>query len=96
MKKLHPNIRQYVENCPVRIAYSFETLFPDGLFPTVQNEFDQLRTSQARDLLARMLVIDPDVRITVDQALAHSYINVWYDESEVNAVNSIIIFLISG
>jgi hypothetical protein len=33
-----------------------------------------------------MLVIDPERRISVDDALLHPYINVWYDESEVNAV----------
>ena len=43
--------------------------------------------SQARDLLSKMLVIDPDKRINVDEALMHPYINVWYDESEVNAVS---------
>ena len=32
-----------------------------------------------------MLVIDPERRITVDEALSHPYINLWYDESEVNA-----------
>jgi len=34
-----------------------------------------------------MLVIDPEKRINVDEALMHPYINVWYDESEVNAVS---------
>lgn len=34
-----------------------------------------------------MLVVDPENRISVDQALLHSYICVWYDESEVNAVS---------
>lgn len=77
MRKLHPNIRRYIENCPVRAGHTFENLFPDGLFS--RNECDRLRTSQARDLLSRMLVIDPDLRISVDQALAHSYINVWYN-----------------
>ena len=43
--------------------------------------------SQARDLLSRMLVIDPERRISVDEALMHPYINVWYDEAEVNAVS---------
>ena len=33
-----------------------------------------------------MLVIDPDKRINVDEALMHPYINVWYDESEVGDV----------
>lgn len=34
-----------------------------------------------------MLVIDPERRISVDDALLHPYINVWYDEGEVNAVS---------
>ena len=34
-----------------------------------------------------MLVIDQEKRISVDDALMHPYINVWYDESEVNAVS---------
>lgn len=34
-----------------------------------------------------MLVIDPERRISVDDALLHNYINVWYDEGEVNAVS---------
>ena len=31
-----------------------------------------------------MLVVDPEKRISVDEALSHPYINVWYDEREVN------------
>lgn len=46
-----------------------------------------VQASQARDLLSRMLVIDPERRISVDEALLHPYINVWYDEGEVNAVS---------
>lgn len=34
-----------------------------------------------------MLVIDPERRISVEEALLHPYINVWYEESEVNAVS---------
>ena len=45
-----------------------------------------MAASQARDLLSKMLVIDPEKRINVDEALMHPYINVWFDESEVNAV----------
>jgi c-Jun N-terminal kinase len=34
-----------------------------------------------------MLVIDPEKRMSVDEALNHSYINVWFEDSEVNAVS---------
>jgi len=30
-------------------------------------------------------VIDPGRRTSVDEALMHPYINIWYDEAEVNA-----------
>lgn len=43
--------------------------------------------SQARDLLSKMLVIDASKRISVDEALRHPYINVWYDPAEVEAVS---------
>ena len=34
-----------------------------------------------------MLVIDPDKRISVDEALRHPYIAVWYDPAEAEAVS---------
>uniref|UniRef100_A0A671PSB2 Stress-activated protein kinase JNK n=1 Tax=Sinocyclocheilus anshuiensis TaxID=1608454 RepID=A0A671PSB2_9TELE len=45
----------------------------------------QANASQARDLLSKMLVIDASKRISVDEALQHPYINVWFDPSEVEA-----------
>jgi c-Jun N-terminal kinase len=49
----------------------------------------------ARDLLGRMLkiVIDSEKRMSVDQALNHPYINVWYEDSEVNVVGLLYLFL---
>lgn len=47
--------------------------------------------SQARDLLSKMLVIDPAKRISVDEALQHPYINVWYDPAEVEAVSEAVL-----
>uniref|UniRef100_A0A1Q3FXC2 Stress-activated protein kinase JNK n=1 Tax=Culex tarsalis TaxID=7177 RepID=A0A1Q3FXC2_CULTA len=85
MTRLQPTVRNYVENRPRYTGYPFDRLFPDVLFPTDSNEHNRLKASQARDLLSKMLVVDPEHRISVDQALVHSYINVWYDESEVNA-----------
>ncbi len=86
MRRLQPTVRNYVENRPRYAGYSFERLFPDVLFPAESTDTNRLRASQARDLLSKMLVIDPEKRINVDEALMHPYINVWYDESEVNAV----------
>ena len=33
-----------------------------------------------------MLMIDPDKRMSVDEALNHPYISAWFEDSEVNAV----------
>jgi c-Jun N-terminal kinase len=85
MIRLQPTVRNYVENRPRFSGFPFDKLFPDVLFPSDSNEHNRLKASQARDLLSRMLVIDPERRISVDDALLHPYINVWYDEQEVNA-----------
>lgn len=50
--------------------------------------FNDSLASQARDLLSKMLVIDASKRISVDEALQHPYINVWYDPTEVEAVST--------
>ncbi|CAL1266339.1 unnamed protein product [Larinioides sclopetarius] len=88
MKRLQPTVRNYVENRPKYTGYVFEKLFPDVLFPADSSEHSRLKASQARDLLCKMLVIDPEKRISVENALLHPYINVWYDEAEVNAVST--------
>lgn len=90
MQRLQPTVRNYVENRPRYAGYSFERLFPDVIFPQDSQEHAGLRASMARDLLSKMLVIDPEKRITTTEALQHPYINVWYDEQEVNGVSSII------
>jgi c-Jun N-terminal kinase len=87
MKRLQPTVRNYVENRPKYTGYPFEKLFPDVLFPPDSTEHNGLKAGMARDLLQKMLVIDPQRRISVDEALMHPYINVWYDESEVNGVS---------
>lgn len=38
-----------------------------------------------------MLVIDASKRISVDEALQHPYINVWYDPAEVEAVSGCLV-----
>uniref|UniRef100_A0AAQ4Q2V1 Stress-activated protein kinase JNK n=1 Tax=Gasterosteus aculeatus aculeatus TaxID=481459 RepID=A0AAQ4Q2V1_GASAC len=86
LMKLNQSVRTYVENRPRYAGYSFEKLFPDVLFPA-DSEHNKLKASQARDLLCKMLVIDASKRISVDEALQHPYINVWYDPTEVEAVS---------
>ncbi|KAI8116338.1 Stress-activated protein kinase JNK [Lucilia cuprina] len=54
----------------------------DVLFPSDNNEQSRRKAAEARDLLSKMLVIDPEQRISVEQALLHSYIHVWYDNEE--------------
>ncbi len=51
--------------------------------------------SQARDLLSKMLVIDPESRISVQEALSHPYIHVWYDPAEADAVSAPLSFHVS-
>ncbi|KAI5132080.1 Leucine-, Glutamate- And Lysine-Rich Protein 1 [Manis pentadactyla] len=84
MKKLQPTVRTYVENRPKYAGYNIEKLFSDVLF-LADSEHNKLKASQARDLLSKMLIIDASKRISVDEALQHPYINVWYDPSEAEA-----------
>jgi len=84
INKLTQTVRNYVESRPTYPAISFKTLFPDKFFPQ-DSEDPRLCANQARDLLQRMLMLDPNDRISVDDALNHPYVNVWYDESEVKA-----------
>uniref|UniRef100_A0A8D8IXL4 Stress-activated protein kinase JNK n=1 Tax=Culex pipiens TaxID=7175 RepID=A0A8D8IXL4_CULPI len=85
MTRLQPTVRNYIENRPRYNGFPFDRLFPNLLFPDCSDGENRTKADQARDLLSRMLVIDPDQRISVEQALQHSYINVWYDDREVNA-----------
>ncbi|CAK8683366.1 mitogen-activated protein kinase 8-like [Clavelina lepadiformis] len=81
--KLQTTVRNYVLNRPTQRGYPIQRLFPDNFFPADSESNGRLRASQARDLLGKMLVVDPVNRITVDEALQHPYIKVWYDTSEV-------------
>ena len=85
MSRLQLTVRNYVENRPRHAGFSFEVLFPDVLFPNVSSVQMDLNANQARDLLSKMLVIDPGNRISVEGALNHPYIRIWREDSEVNA-----------
>jgi len=81
LDKLQPSVKMYCSNRPKHTGFNFKELFPEELFPPG----DSTKASQARDLLAQMLVIDPLRRINVTKALNHPYVHVWYDEKEVEA-----------
>ncbi|XP_020308060.1 mitogen-activated protein kinase 9 isoform X3 [Oncorhynchus kisutch] len=83
MNRLMETVRNYVMNKPQYPGVNFAELFPDWAFPS-DSEHDRLK-SQARDLLSKMLVIDPESRISVEEALNHPYIHVWYDPGEADA-----------
>ncbi|EDO33790.1 predicted protein [Nematostella vectensis] len=76
-------VRMYCTRRPKQPGFSFEALFPDDLFPPE----NKLKASQCRDLLSKMLVIDPAKRISVMEALHHPYVHVWYDANEVECVS---------
>ena len=83
-KQLQPSVRKYCEGQPKFKGKSWVELFPDDTFPN-QSPEDKVKTQHARDLLSKMLQIDSGNRITVDEALAHPYVNIWFDATEVNA-----------
>lgn len=80
--RLHSNVRGFVKARPRREGVNFEELFTDQYFPSDSEQYEQLNSRNARDLLAKMLVIDPRYRISVDKALNHPYIKLWYKKEE--------------
>ncbi|KAI6192935.1 Stress-activated protein kinase JNK [Aphelenchoides fujianensis] len=80
--RLQTTVRTYVENRPRFEPRPWRVLFPDSSFPS---NVDRLSADSARDLISQMLVIDPNHRINVQEALLHPYVHLWYDASEVDA-----------
>uniref|UniRef100_A0A914CZX0 Uncharacterized protein n=1 Tax=Acrobeloides nanus TaxID=290746 RepID=A0A914CZX0_9BILA len=72
--------RAYVMSQPVYKAKPWVELFPDNVFPPRGTYERPITTPRAgRDLLSKMLVIDPHYRISINQALEHEFVE-WPDE----------------
>lgn len=82
-ERLHPKLKTWFDSIAHHDGIPFEQLFSDEFFPPDSTQYEQLNSQNARDLLSKMLVIDARNRMSVDEALRHPYINLWYKEDEV-------------
>lgn len=92
MNKLPGPTKKYLElQTPKCIdnEISFEKLFPDEIFPVDEEDSPYLNKKMAKDLLKRILVIDPEIRISVDEALNHEYLRKWPRSTNESVVSRI-------
>ena len=52
-------------------------------------EFEQFPATEARDLLSKMIRINPDERYSVEESLRHPYVKLWLRDEEVNCPPSV-------
>ncbi|CAK5074963.1 unnamed protein product [Meloidogyne enterolobii] len=92
-KLLTPEVRNYILKLPYVATRDWKEIFPDSIFP--KNINDRLNAENARDLISRMLVLNPlqrfniffirnnfDIkilRITVSDALKFPYVSLVFD-----------------
>ncbi|EYC40040.1 hypothetical protein Y032_0632g885 [Ancylostoma ceylanicum] len=79
----------YVRSLPHQKGIPIEEIAPDASFlKDTENPRANLTAECGRDLLSKMLIINPDNRYSVEESLNHPYVKVWYREEEVNAPQS--------
>ncbi|KAJ8402573.1 hypothetical protein AAFF_G00366560 [Aldrovandia affinis] len=66
---INTKARNYLQALPQKLKNSWKTLYPNA-------------DSKALDLLDRMLTFNPIKRITVEEALAHPYLEQYYDPTD--------------
>uniref|UniRef100_A0A7E4UTU5 Stress-activated protein kinase JNK n=1 Tax=Panagrellus redivivus TaxID=6233 RepID=A0A7E4UTU5_PANRE len=97
MSRMPPSTGAYIKSRPFYDAVLWNVLFPNADFPpnmkngrnghtfvskTIPLRKHGLTAGCARNLISQMLVIDPNNRISVSNAILHPYVNPWYDASE--------------
>ncbi|VDK46503.1 unnamed protein product [Anisakis simplex] len=82
--RLDKHARMYVRSRAPVDPTPFDVIFPDEAFTGHFPNAPQLCPKNARDLLSKMLQIDPEKRISIDEAVHHPYVKLWFDESEWN------------
>ncbi|CAI4229534.1 unnamed protein product [Auanema sp. JU1783] len=85
---LGDGVAKYVRQMNHYNPIPVKEFIPDSNF-SKETELEQVHlTDQCRDLLAHMLEIDPRRRYSVENALHHPYVKLWWDEAEVNGPRS--------
>ncbi|TKR89523.1 hypothetical protein L596_013615 [Steinernema carpocapsae] len=81
-ERLKGKARDYAMNTGPDSRRTWDQIFPDQFsYPEDQ---EPVTLPNAKNFISRVLNIDPSDRITVRDALQHSYVNCWHDNSEVN------------
>ncbi|KIH47063.1 kinase domain protein [Ancylostoma duodenale] len=89
ISKLGSSATVYVRSLPHQTGIPIEQIAPDSSFlKDTENPRANLTAECGRDLLSKMLIINPDNRYSVEESLNHPYVKVWYREEEVNAPQS--------
>ncbi|VDM94852.1 unnamed protein product [Thelazia callipaeda] len=83
VSKLEHHTRNFVKRDHIN-PIPFEEIFPDDSFIGSYDAAPQLCGVMARDLLFKMLQIDPEKRISIDEAVRHPYVNLWFTDAEWN------------
>ena len=84
--KLSPTISNYIKKRSNK-AIDFQAIFPDSAFKILKSSSNQptsqiLTNELARDLLSKILVINPEKRITIESALQHPYLSIWQNKDD--------------
>lgn len=85
IQRLAPAAANYVNSLPIMHPKRVEEYIPDDNFlSNTENAQAHLTANDARRLLSKMLVIDPDQRYSVNEALNDPYVKLWFRNEEVN------------